>query len=171
MRNFLIAAATVVGAAAVAAPVSAQYYPQPRGNAYGYDNYGQVRNYQVRVHNLRRTIDRMGRQGARGGHFFQLRQEVGELEYQFKTWSRNGLNHREARELDWRIARVEQMMPRGAVRNRAYNGYNSYNGYNGYNAQGGYPQYNGYNGYVPDRARDGRDDRYENDRGWDDDDD
>jgi hypothetical protein len=152
MRRMIIAAATAVSALAIAAPASAQYYPQPRGNAYGYDNnYGQVRSYQARVHNLRRTVDQMAHQGARGGGFYQLRREVGELEYQVRTWGRNGLNQREARELNSRVARVEQMVHRAA-------GGRSYNGYD---------RNQGYNGYAPDRDRDGRDDRYENDRGYD----
>jgi len=157
MRKLIIAAATAVSALAVAAPASAQYYPQPRGQAYGYNGYGQVRSYQARVTNLRRTVDRMAQRGARGSDFYQLRREVGELQYQVNTWGRNGLSQREARELDWRISRVEQMAAGRWQGNRAYNGYDAYDGYNG------------SDGYYRnrDRDRDGRQDRYEDDRGWD----
>jgi hypothetical protein len=156
MRKLIIMAATAVSALAVAAPASAQYYPQPRGNAYGYNNYGQIRSYHARVDNLRRAVDRMGRGQGRGGYNYKLRQEVGELQYQVNTWGRNGLSQREARELEWRIARVERMVQGAWGGNRRYDSGRRYDGYDGYNGSDGY-----------DRDRDGRDDRYENDRGYD----
>ena len=55
MRKFLIAAATAASALAVAAPASAQYYPQPRGHAYGSNNYGGLRSLQAR-HDVGLTI-------------------------------------------------------------------------------------------------------------------
>ena len=46
MRKFLISAALMASTVAVAAPASAQWYPQ----GYGYNyNYGQVRRLQVRI--------------------------------------------------------------------------------------------------------------------------
>ena len=48
MRKLLITIATAASALAVAAPASAQYLPQPRGYAYGYNNYGHVRALQCR---------------------------------------------------------------------------------------------------------------------------
>ncbi len=157
MRKLIIAAATAVSALAIAAPASAQYYPQPRGNAYGYNNHGQLRSYQARVANLRRTVDNMGQRGCRRVGHYKLHQEVGELQYQLQLWGRTGLSQREARELDFRIARVEQMVRGGG-----------WGGRGGYDGRSGYNQYDGHNGSDGfDRDRDGRDDRFENDRGYD----
>ena len=41
---------------------------------------------------------------------------------------------------------------------------------NGWRRYGGHYGWNNWNGYYADRDRDGRNDRYENDRGWDHDD-
>ena len=53
MRKVLVILAAGTALAA-AAPAAAQYYPQPQygapyGNAYGYNNYGQVRQLQARI--------------------------------------------------------------------------------------------------------------------------
>ncbi len=180
MRKFLIPLAVAASAVAVATPASAQYYPQPQGygygqpqgygyrqpqgNAYGYNNnYGQVRVLQVRINQIQRQIERLDRRNILSNREARrLRDESRSLERRLAQFSRYGLNPRERYDVERRIVRLEQRVRYEATdgNRRAY----SYNGYNGYNQ-------NGYNGqYASDQDRDGRDDRYEDDRGHDHDD-
>ncbi|HEX6604623.1 MAG TPA: hypothetical protein VF027_07065 [Sphingomicrobium sp.] len=150
MRKVLISLAAAGAALAFATPAAAQYYPAPPvapyGNAYGYNNYGQVRSLQVRINQIQRQVERLrdrrmiSRNEANG-----LRSESRELERRLAYAGRNGLNYNEIRNIEYRIARLEQH-----VRHEVRDG-SGWNGRNGYNAY--------------DRDRDGRDDRYEDDRG------
>jgi hypothetical protein len=151
MRKFLISLAVATSALAVAAPASAQYFPQPQGNAYGYNNnYGQVRVLQVRINQIQRQIERLDRRNILSNREARrLREESRDLERRVARVGRNGLNFRERQTIEFRIARLEQR-----VRLEATDG-------NG--RRGGYNNAYGQNAY--DRDRDGRDDRYEDDRG------
>ena len=156
MRKVLVILAAGTALAA-AAPAAAQYYPQPQygapyGNAYGYNNYGQVRQLQARINNVERQIRFLDRRNVmRDDRADRLRMEANGIERRLHMAARNGLNPYEANELNTRIARLEQRL-QYSMRNRGY-------GYNGYN-----------DGQYRDRDRDGRDDRYEDDRGRDRDD-
>ena len=149
MRKILLTAAAAASALAVAAPASAQWAPAPvpYGNAYGYNNWGHVRALQVRIDNLQRRIaqldnrDRITEREAR-----RLREDARELERRLRRAGRNGLNPVEARNIEYRLARIEQRLIRDAWDGRRW----------------GQRQYGG--GYY-DRDRDGLDDRFERDRG------
>ena len=136
----IILGIAVAGAALIAAaPASAQYYPQPYGNAYGYNNFGQVRALQARIDAAERQIRFLDRRDVVGDdRADRLRFEAREIERKLRRSARNGLNPYEARDINVRIARLEQRVQYSVARN-------------------------GY-GYY-DRDRDGRDDRYEDDRG------
>ena len=144
MRKFLISAAIAVSAVAVASPAAAQYYPQQQ--SYGYNNagYGQARNLLARVDQIRRQIqvldsrDRISEREARS-----LRSEANVVRDQVRRASYNGLSRRERQSLEYRVARLEQ---RVRVEVRDGNRWTS-------------------NAGRYDRDRDGRDDRYEDDRG------
>jgi len=146
MRKLILSLATAGAAVAFATPASAQY-GQPYGNAYGYNNYGQVRALQVRIDNIQRQIERLraqrllSRDEANG-----LRSESRDLERRLFNRSRNGLNYQELRSIEYRVARLEQHVRREVRDGNRWDN-------RGY----------GNNGY--DRDRDGRDDRYEDDRG------
>ena len=150
MRKFLISATLVASSLAIAAPAAAQW-AQPRGNAYGYNNnnYGQVRSLMVRVNRIEQQINQLDRRNILSNREAdRLRREANSLERRLAQTSRGGLNGYEARDIQVRIARLEQN-----VRYQASDGNRQANG-----------NYGGsYNGY--DRDRDGRDDRYEDDRG------
>ena len=164
MRKVLISTAAAVSALAFAAPAAAQYYPAPPPpgygnydgyNGYGYNNnYGHVRNLQVRIDRLQQRIarfdarDRISEKEAR-----RLRNESREIEQRLRRASRYGLNPQEYASIDYRIRRLESRIYRDA---RDGHGWNN-NGW-GYN--------NGYGGQWSDRDRDGRNDRYEDDRGY-----
>jgi hypothetical protein len=172
MRKFLISLAAAGTALAVAAPAAAQYYPapQPYGygygyNGYGYGNYGQVRALQARIDGVQYQIRQLDRRNViRDDSADRLKEESRRIEHRLHQAARNGgLNPYEAGDISNRISRLEQRVQWAANSRYGRYGYNGGYGYNGYNS------YNGY-GYS-DRDRDGRDDRYENDHGWDHDDD
>ena len=125
----------------------------PQGNAYGYNNnYGQVRSLQVRINQIQRQIERLDRRNILSNREARrLRDELRDLERRLARVGRNGLNFRERQNIEVRIARLEMRVRLEANDGNGRRGY----GYNGYN--------NGQ--YAYDRDRDGRDDRYEDDRG------
>lgn len=152
MRKILLTTVAAASALAVAAPASAQWGPAapvPYGNAYGYNNmnWGHIRSLQARIDNLQRRIarldnrDRISEREAR-----RLREASRELEYRLRVASRNGLHPTEARNIEYRLVRLEQRLIRDASDGRRW----------------GQTQYGG--GYY-DRDRDGLDDRFERDRG------
>ena len=153
MRKVLISLAAAGSALAFATPAAAQYYPQaqPYGQPYGYgynNNYGQVRALQARINQVQRQIERLDRRDRVSERAAdRLRGEANSIERRLRRIGRNGLNGYEAQDIQIRIARLEQRVQYSlAGRGGRYG--------NGY----------GNNGYY-DRDRDGRDDRYEDDRG------
>jgi len=168
MKKVVLALVTAGSALAFATPAAAQYYPAPPaygapyGNAYGYNNnWGQVRSLQVRINAVERQINVLDRRDRiRDRSADRLRDEANSIERRLRHAARDGLNPYEARDIQVRIARLEQRVQYSLARGYGRNGYNNGYGYNGYGNNGGYS----------DRDRDGRDDRYENDRGYDHDD-
>lgn len=168
MRKFVISLAAAGTALAFATPSAAQYYPQPQGYGYGYNgygqnNYGQVRALKARIDGIQRQIENLrARRAITRNEASNLRSESRDLEQRLYRIGRNGLNSYEMRNVEYRIARLEQHVRRDATDGRGWNrGYGS-NGYN--NATGYYANRDG------DHDRDGRDDRYEDDHGYDRDD-
>lgn len=177
MRKYIISAALLVSTVAVAAPASAQWaQPQQHGYAYGYQgNHGQVRRLEVRIQQIRQQIRQLDRRNILSNREAnRLDAEARSLQYRVRQLGYNGLNQRERYDLERRIARLEQNIRYQANDGNRRYGQNQYgNGY-GY-GNNGYNQYgNGYGNtgyYQNDHDRDGRDDRYEDDRGRDHDDD
>jgi hypothetical protein len=154
MRKILISIAAAGAAVMAASPAVAQYYPapQPYGyNSYGYqNNWGEVRALHARIDNIERQIRYVER---RGGDYRadRLREEAQRLEQQLRWEARDGLNPWEARNMQVRIARLEQR-----VQYLSAGGYGSY-GYNSY----GYGNRDGNGG--EDRWEHRRDDREDRD--------
>jgi hypothetical protein len=147
MRKFLISAAVTVGALTAAVPAAAQYAPPLYGNAYGqgYNNYGQVRGLQARIDNVQREIRRLDqRRIISNREAANLMHDARAVERRLWDTSRRGLSYGEARAVEVRIARIEQRLYREA---RSGNRYGSY--------------------AYHDRDQDGRNDRWEDDRGHD----
>ena len=155
MRKVLISLAAAGSALAFATPAAAQYYPQQQPYGYGYNNnYGQVRALQVRINQLQRQIERLDRRDRVSERAAdRLRNEANSIERRLRFTARNGLNPYEANDIHRRISILEQRVRYSLANRRGHNGYNGYN-----------------SGYSYDRDRDGRDDRYEDDRGRDRDD-
>jgi hypothetical protein len=161
----MISIAAAGTALAFAAPASAQYHPA-QSQAYGYDyQRGGVRMLQRRVDRIQYDIDQLrarriiSRDEANG-----LRSESRGIERRLYRAGRDGLHRGERRDVERRIARLESHVRREATDGRGW-GNNQYG-----NGQYGNGQYgNGHDAYS-DRDRDGRNDRYEDDRGRDRDD-
>ena len=147
MRKVLISLAVAASALAVATPASAQYFPVPQGNAYGYqNNYGQVRRLQVRIDQIQRQIIVLDRRNILSNREARrLRDDSRQIERRLRIVGRNGLHPQERYDIERRIARLEQRLFRDARDGNRW-GNNQY-------------------GNPYDRDRDGRDDRYEDDRG------
>ena len=153
MRKYLISAAVAASTIALATPVAAQYAPQPRGYAYGYNNQGQARALLARVNQIQRQIERFdARDRISEREAARLRREAYDLRNRVRQASFNGLSFRERQAIEYRIARLEQR-----VRHEVNDGNRWGSRNNGYN--------NGYANVGWDRDRDGLDDRYERDRG------
>jgi predicted RNase H-like nuclease (RuvC/YqgF family) len=149
MRKFLISAALAASTLVAAAPAAAQYYPQqPQGYGNGYNNYGQVRRLQVRVDNLQRQISNLDRRNILSNReASNLRGESRDVERRLHNAARNGLSGWESNDIERRVYRLETRIQREARDGNRYRG--SYD-------QAGWS----------DRDRDGRNDRYEDDRGY-----
>jgi len=144
MRKFIISAALAASTLVAAAPAAAQWYP-PQGNAYGYNNYGQVRRLDARIDAIQRQIDHLDRRNILSNReASRLRGESRDVENRLQRVARNGFTNWERNDIENRIQRLEVRVQREA-RDR----------YNGYYGQAGWS----------DRDRDGRNDRYEDDQG------
>ena len=148
MRKVLISTAAAVSALAFAAPAAAQYYPaQPNGYAYGYNNAGHVRSLQARVDNLQREINRLDKRDVLSEREAKsLREQSKQIERQLRYSSRNGLNPNEANAIGRQLVRLEQRIAHEARDGNRYAG-------------------RGNNQWI-DRDHDGRNDRWEDDRGY-----
>jgi hypothetical protein len=149
MRKFIIAIAAGASALAVATPAAAQYYQGPArapyGNAYGYNNYGQIRSLQQRLNNVERQINRFDnrRGGLSNREARELREDARDLQRKLARLPNGGISQREVQNLEYRIQRLEQRVWREARDGNR-----------------------GNRGNWNDRDRDGRIDRYEDDRGY-----
>jgi hypothetical protein len=147
MRITLISLAAAASALAVATPASAQYFPVPQGNAYGYNNYGQARRLDARIDAIQRQINQLDRRNILSDREAdRLRRDSREIERRLHFAARNGLHPQERYDIERRIARLEQRLFRDARDGHRWDGRDSRYG-------------------VYDRDRDGRDDRWEDDRG------
>jgi predicted RNase H-like nuclease (RuvC/YqgF family) len=147
MRKFLISAAVAATALTAAVPAAAQYAP-PYGNAYGFNNYGQVRSLQTRVDRLQREIRRLDQRNILSNReAAKLLDDSRDLERRLARSSRNGLNRNEVRAVEVRLVRLEQRLQHDARDGNRWG-----------------DRRNGDRDYA-DRDRDGRNDRYEDDHG------
>jgi len=124
MRTFMISLAAAGAALAIASPAAAQYYPAPQPAPYGYNqpygynngynvygrnNWGQVRELQVRLDNIERQISRLDRRDRLSErNADRLRNQANDIERRLHRVGRNGLNPYEANEIQIRIANLEQ---------------------------------------------------------------
>ena len=160
MRTLILSLATAAAGLAIAAPASAQYYPQPQGYGYGYGQAyhhpGMARVLDNRIDRIQKEIRRLDKRNILSNREAdRLMQDSRQLEGRLARMARNGFSGAESAAIERGIARLEQRIFREA-NDRDRRGWNNGYGYNQYGNQG-----------LIDRDRDGRDDRYEDDRGRD----
>lgn len=153
MRKLMISLAAAGSALAFATPAAAQYYPQPYGQPYGQPGYGAPYGNAYGYNN-------------RG----QMQNELRQIRFQADNLARQGrLTRKEARDLYRDIASAERALYRSSqpweVGRKIANLRYELRRYSDYDGRGRYGAY-GSNGYGYDRDRDGRDDRYEDDHGY-----
>jgi hypothetical protein len=107
MRKIILPLIAAGAFLAGAAPAVAQYYPQPR---YGFHaDWREVRSLQMRIDNIRRQIDRLDRRDAiRGRTADRLMDEANKIDRRLRDKSRDGLDPREAGDIQYRLQRLEQ---------------------------------------------------------------
>ena len=125
MRKFLIPLAAAASTIALAAPASAQWSPQPRGHAYGHNNYGQARAMKARVDNIQRQIAHLAqRRMISRNEYNNLLRDSREIEQRLARNARDGrgLTRQEAYNTERQIARLEQKIARDLRdgRNRSF---------------------------------------------------
>ena len=77
---------------------------QPYGNAYGYNNHGQVRSLQVRVDNLQRQIRRLDQRNVLSNReAARLFDDSRDLERRLHRAARNGLSRSEHHAVETRL--------------------------------------------------------------------
>ena len=126
MRKVIISLAAAGAALVVASPASAQYFPQPQGYAYGYNNnHGQVRALQARVDSLQWQIKRLDKRNMiRDRSADRLIEDSRNIERRLRNAARYGLNPYEANDIQMRLARLEQRVQ--FAMSRRYNGGHGY---------------------------------------------
>ena len=147
MRTKFLTAVAALSAVAVAAPAAAQWNQGPNyGYGQGYqNNYGQVRSLQARVNQLQREIDRLDRRNILSNREArQLRNLAQDIRNDLHRASRDGVNYREFARFERRVGDLQFRIQREARDGNRY----------------------GDNRSWSDRDRDGRNDRYEDDRGY-----
>ena len=176
MRNLVMTLSAAGAALAFSAPASAQYYPAPQYGypaQYGQPNYGQANNWlynfrdnryasmmRDRVQRIRGDIRNMAAQRVLSrSEFVSLDSQARNVERKIDRSARYGVDRREARNIDRSVRRLEDRVIREANDWNRRGGVRRYNPYN-------YGQYwTQYGNDYRDFDRDGRNDRYEDDRG------
>ncbi len=150
MRTKILTAVAALSAAAVAVPAAAQWAPQPnygygQGYGQGLNNYGQIRALEARVVQAQREIDRLDRRNVLSNREArQLRNNAQDIRSDLRRASRDGVNYREFARFERRVSDLQLRIQREARDGNRY----------------------GDNRSWSDRDRDGRNDRYEDDRGY-----
>lgn len=162
MRKTLFTIAAAASALAVAAPASAQWYPQVQSHPYG-NQYSQQRSgmHQARLSQLQRQIREFDRRNIISDREARwLFQEARNVQRNLHAAARHGLSRYEDRMIRQRIARLEMQIQRAATNGQRYGQYGNYGNPAYYGNNGAYQNYGNYD------RRDRRD-RDDDDR-WDD---
>ena len=153
MSKTLFSIAAAASAFAAAAPAAAQWAPAPPQPYYGQGyqnpvNHGQFRSLQARIDRAQRQIERLDRRNVLSNREARrLRDLARDVRNDLFRASRDGLNYNELRRFEVRVGELEFRINREARDGNRYG-----------------------DRRLNDRDRDGRPDRWEDDRGRDHDD-
>ena len=113
MRKIILPLIAAGAALAVASPAMAQPYPAPQPAPYGYGhgNWGEVRELQGRIDRIENQINRLdGRDRIGDRRADRLRDQANRIEDRLHRAARGGLSPYEARDIRYRIDRLEQQV-------------------------------------------------------------
>lgn len=115
MRKYFITMAVAASVVTFSAPSTAQYSQLNPRSHYGQNNYGQVRNLEVRIDAIQRQIERLVRRSVLSNHEARkLSSEARNIEHRLDRAARSGLNRWERSDINQRIYRLEQNVRREA---------------------------------------------------------
>ena len=129
MRKLLISLAAAASTLCIAAPASAQWYPQPAPYAGGYGGYGGystsagIQEFQIRLQRVRAHIQELGMRGAISPWQAQrFQREADATDRQIWRKARHGLSYGDRMSVNERIARLQQAVEMTARGNMGYGG-------------------------------------------------
>jgi len=129
MRKLLISLAAAAAAAAstliVAAPASAQWYPQPGpyagGYGGGYSTPAAVQEFQARLQGIRTHVQELGRRGVISPwQVDRFEREADATDRQMWRKARHGLSYGDRMSVNERIARLQEAVEMTARGNMGY---------------------------------------------------
>lgn len=109
MRKLVLALVAIGTAMIGATPVVAQYYPAPPSSYGMHGSWGEVRALQGRIDSIRRQIGGLDRRDAISDRTAdRLLHEASKIERRLYGKARDGLDPREAGDIQYRLERLEQ---------------------------------------------------------------
>ena len=109
MRKLVLAVVAIGTAMVGATPAVAQYYPASPLTYGMHGSWGEVRALQGRINNIRQQIGRLDGRDAIGGRTAdRLLREADKIERRLYGKARDGLDPREAGDIQYRLQRLEQ---------------------------------------------------------------
>lgn len=127
MRKFIIATLALASTAAMAAPAAAQYQDRYGDRGYGDDRYGQNYGYgqgrqiEQQIYQLRQRIQRVSRRGAVSrNESFRLQRQLEQIERRYDQYARNGINWNEQYDLQQRIQNLRAQIREDRQDGRRY---------------------------------------------------
>ncbi len=122
MRKFIISAAVAGAAFIAAAPAAAQYYQPAYGgydqyqdNRHDRGNYGNAGRWSQELRQIRNDVERLSHRGLLDRREVRaMRYNISNVDNALRTYSRHGIDRREAYEMDRRIRNLQISMRRSA---------------------------------------------------------
>jgi hypothetical protein len=124
MRKLLISLAAAASTLAVAAPASAQWYPQPGPYAGGYGGYSTpaaMQEFQARLQRIRAHVQELGMRGVISPRQVdRFQREADATDRQMWRKARHGLSYGDRMSVNERIARLQEAVEVTARGNAGY---------------------------------------------------
>ncbi|HEU5068574.1 MAG TPA: hypothetical protein VFT61_10375 [Sphingomicrobium sp.] len=127
MRKLLISLAAAASTLTVAAPASAQWYPQPGPYAGGYGGYGgystpaAMQEFQARLQRIRAHVQELGMRGVISPwQVDRFQREADATDRQMWRKARHGLSYGDRMSVNERIARLQEAVEMTARGNAGY---------------------------------------------------
>jgi hypothetical protein len=124
MRKFVISLAVAASTLTIAAPASAQWYPQPLPYGGGYGGFSTpaaIQEFQGRLQRIRAHVQELGMRGAISPwQVDQFETEADATDRQMWRKARHGLSYGDRISVNQRIARLQEAVEMTARGKRGY---------------------------------------------------